>query len=156
MDTTEIDRLYASMAGCLRELLARPRHAVAARASWPNAAGVYAIFDGDRCLYVGRTGNVRMRLRSHCAPYSSHDSASFAFRLTRAALDHKTPSYRTQGGRRELANRPAFSAEFARQRARVGAMQAAFIELPNDESQALFEIFAAKSLSAEHSKFKTT
>jgi hypothetical protein len=156
MDTTEVDELWAKMAPALRALLVEPRQAVSAGTSWPKAAGVYAIFEGDECLYVGRTRDVRARMRSHCAESSTHHSASFAFRLARAKLKYEPATYRTEGGRSDLAGRPEFDAEFRRQRRRVGAMLAAFIELTDDDAQALFEIYAAKCLRAEHSKFRTT
>jgi hypothetical protein len=42
-------------------------------ASVPSAVGVYAIWDHERLLYVGRTGNLRDRLKSHAIGRRSGD-----------------------------------------------------------------------------------
>jgi hypothetical protein len=153
--TTKADQLYATMQERLDQLLRAQRQLVSAGTAWPKAAGVYAIFEGGECLYVGRTGDVRSRLKTHCADSSTHHSASFAFRLAREATGNEQATYKKAGGRAELASTPAFNAEFTRQRRRIGAMEAAFIGLPNDETQAMFEIYAAMCLLARHSKFNT-
>jgi hypothetical protein len=155
MNTNKADQLYATMRQRLDQLLGSPRRPVSAGNAWPKSAGVYAIFDAGECLYVGRTGDVRSRLKSHCADSSTHHKASFAFRLAREATGNEQATYKKAGGRAELASTPAFNAEFTRQRRRIGAMEAAFIELPNDETQAMFEIYAAMALRARHSKFNT-
>ena len=44
---------------------------------------IYLFSEGSRHLYVGRTKNLRQRLRQHSIPASQHNQAVFAFRLAR-------------------------------------------------------------------------
>ena len=155
MNTQRADELYAQMRGHLKRLLEEPRLLVSAGRAWPNAPGVYAMFEHGECVYVGRAKNVRSRMKNHSAASAGHNKASFAFRLAREAVGAPPPTYRTIGSRRARAEDPEFRAVFANQRSRVGNMQAAFIELPNDEAQAVFELYAALCLDAKYFDFAT-
>ncbi len=42
---------------------------------------IYLFSENGSHLYVGRTNNLRNRLRGHCSPSSKHFSAVFAFRI---------------------------------------------------------------------------
>ncbi len=155
MNTQRADELYAQMQGHLKRLLEEPRLLVSAGHAWPNAPGVYAMFEHGVCVYVGRTKSVRSRMRNHSAASSCHNKAAFAFRLAREATGKPPATYQTIGGRRALAEDPEFRAVFADQRARVGNMPAAFIELPDDAAQAVFELYAALCLGATYFDFAT-
>lgn len=68
------------------------------------SACVYLFSEDGRHLYVGRTRNLRQRLRQHSIPSSQHNQAVFAFRLAREATGRLTAEY-TGEGRRESSLR---------------------------------------------------
>ena len=43
--------------------------------------GVYAFYENDEPIYVGRSNRMRSRIREHGAESSGHESATFAYKL---------------------------------------------------------------------------
>jgi hypothetical protein len=68
-------------------------------------AGIYIFYDGDTPVYVGRTRNLQRRLSGHIS--TSHESASFAFRLTRIT-QNKFTTYKSANSRPVLFADPEF------------------------------------------------
>lgn len=54
---------------------------------------IYLFSEGERHLYVGRSNNIRGRLRRHCSPGATHRMAAFAFRLARESTGNIKASY---------------------------------------------------------------
>ncbi len=69
--------------------------------------GVYLFSEGERHLYVGRSNDIRARIRLHCRPGSTENQASFAFLLTREACGVPKATYRPEGSRRHLSTQDA-------------------------------------------------
>jgi hypothetical protein len=54
---------------------------------------IYLFSEGTKHLYVGRTKNLRQRLRQHSIPGSHHNQAVFAFRLARESTGSLVAAY---------------------------------------------------------------
>ena len=116
--------------------------------------GIYLFSEGERHLYVGRTGNIRRRYDHHCAPGSSHRSAAFAFKLAREATDRKTPSYQKGADSRDgLISDPVFLNVFKAAKARIRQMAFRWVEEQNPVRQALLEIYCTVVLNAHYNDF---
>lgn len=115
---------------------------------------IYLFSEGDEHLYVGRTNNLRGRLRGHCAPSSGHFSATFAFRIARKESGLLKATYTKEGSRAQLAADAKFSPVFARARQRIGLMQLRFVEEADSVRQALLEIYVATVLRTPFNDFE--
>lgn len=67
-------------------------------------SGIYLLSEGPQDLYVGRSKNIRKRLKMHVGHYAG---ASFAVKLARLATGRKT-SYTTKDSTKQLMSDPAF------------------------------------------------
>jgi hypothetical protein len=135
-------------------LLAAPL-VVTAQAEAPAKAGIYVFYDEpDQPRYVGRTRNLRRRLRQHAHPDATHYSASFAF--ARARREGWDPLKKLT--RAALAADPAFAQLFAQHRQRVGQMWVRWVEEEDDIVQTLLEVYAAVTLGTtpDYNSFRTS
>ena len=121
----------------------------------PVTGGICVFSDNDIPIYVGRTRNLRRRLRQHSHKDSTQFSASFAFLMARRELFGPHPKKQT---RHQLAISKPFDAVFAYCRKRVGAMQVRWVEEEDPTVQSLLEIYAAVTLgtTAHYNSFRTT
>lgn len=121
----------------------------------PRAA-VYLFSESGRNLYVGRTRNLRQRMRQHSIPSSQHNQAVFAFRLARETTGRLVASYSGEGRRASLASDDlAFAAAFTDAKTRVRAMQVRYVEEIDPLRQALLEIYASIVLGTPYNDFNT-
>jgi hypothetical protein len=118
-------------------------------------SGVYLFSEADIHFYVGRTSNLRQRLRNHCGVSSAHNQAVFAFKLARHATDNITATYVGLGTRERLSIDPAFAQAFIDSKTRVRSMQLRFVEEPDPLRQALLEIYTASLLKTKFNDFET-
>ena len=95
--------------------------------------GVYVFYEKGNPIYVGRSNNVRNRIRQHGDDNSDRHSATFAFKLLREALDEP------KGKAQEIES--AHKDEYRRQRERVRSMTYRAVSIPDQLEQTLFEIF---------------
>ncbi|MCE0559357.1 GIY-YIG nuclease family protein [Motilimonas sp. E26] len=116
-------------------------------------SGIYLFSENGDHLYVGRTNTIRKRLQNHCRPSSGHNSATFAFRLTRAITGITQATYVAEGSRSSLEKHPKFGPEFIRQKQRVREMQVRFVSEPDPMRQALLEMYVSVSLGTPHNDF---
>lgn len=116
---------------------------------------VYLFSERDRHLYVGRTRQLRSRLRQHSIPAAGHNQAVFAFRLAREATGRTEAAYTTAGSRVALTKDPDFAAAFDQAKARVREMDVRLVEEPDPLRQALLEIYAAVVLQTPYNDFET-
>ncbi len=73
--------------------------------------GVYLFSSREgRDLYVGRTNNLKRRIRQHCS--GTHRQAAYAFKMARRSSGNTRPSYRPEGSREALAKDPVFAKKF--------------------------------------------
>ena len=117
-------------------------------------AGIYLFSEGDKHLYIGRTDNMRRRLKLHCRPSSQHNQATFAFRLTREITGNLKATYKSgDGSRTALVQDPLFLQNFIEQKRRISLMDIRFVEEINPTSQALLEIYASVVLKTPYNDF---
>ena len=114
---------------------------------------IYLFSENGEYLYVGRTNNLRNRLRDHCSPSSRHSSAAFAFRIARHDTGLKA-TYKSEGSRASLSQHPKFGPAFVNAKLRVGSMDIRYIEESNPVKQALLEIYVATVLETPYNDFE--
>lgn len=117
-----------------------------------KAPGIYAFFEDGVCVHVGRTRDIAQRIRSHRT--LSHLKATYAFKRTRGILGH-VATYKKEGSRAHLMQTEAFSEEFRRQVALVGAMTVKFVEVEDPLEQHFAEVLCALEWGLDLSEFST-
>ena len=115
---------------------------------------IYLFSESGKHLYVGRTNNLRNRLRGHCSPSSRHFSAVFAFRIAREDTGFTKASYKPEGSRANLCEHPVFGPAFVEAKRRVANMDIRYVEEADPIKQALLEIYAAMSLGTPYNDFE--
>ena len=117
-------------------------------------AGVYLFSERGRHLYVGRSSNIRGRLRNHCRRH--HNAASFAFLLARKKTGNLKPTYKREGSRAHLMSQATFRTAFFSQIERVKRMDIRFVKERNPWRRMLLEAYVAIELKTPYNKFKET
>lgn len=115
---------------------------------------IYLFSENGGHLYVGRTNNLRNRLRGHCSPSSRHFSAVFAFRIAREDTGLTRASYKPEGSRANLCEQPIFGAAFVEAKRRVAVMDIRYVEEIDPIKQALLEIYVATTLGTRYNDFE--
>ena len=142
--STDYEQALDDVKGAFRKLKDAEAHQLAT-AELPKTPGIYVLSEMDGHCYVGRTGNLRKRLKQHTAAVP--EQASLAVHIAR--LDAETPATsRPGGGARYLyRNNERFRAAFEAALQRIGAMQVRYVGFQEDEDdglrQAMLEIYAA-------------
>jgi len=116
---------------------------------------IYLFSESDRHLYVGRTKNLKQRLRQHSIPGSQQNQAVFAFRLAREATGRMIAAYTIQGSRTAMTADEEFATAFTEAKRRVRAMQVRYVEETDPLRQALLEIYASIVLQTPYNDFHT-
>lgn len=117
-------------------------------------AGVYLLSEAGRYLYVGRSNDIRGRIRRHSRPGATHRMAAFAFRLAREVTGNIRASYKKgEGSRAGLMENPAFVEAFTSAKARICEMDLRFVEEADPVRQALLEVYVAVVLEAKYNDF---
>ncbi len=96
--------------------------------------GVYVFYENGDPIYVGRSNNMRGRIREHGAESSARYSATFAFKLLRQELDF--PSRRAEDIEKNHKE------EYRKQRERVRDMTFRAVQISDQLEQSLFETYA--------------
>ena len=123
----------------------------------PAAAGVYLLSEPNLHLYVGRTRNLRRRLRDHSSPSANHHQATLAIKIARIETQHDKPTYQSAGSTTDLlSSSSTFRTAFDDAKARIRAMQVRYVEEQEPVRQALLEIYAAVELGTYYNSFETT
>jgi hypothetical protein len=123
--------------------------------SLPTKCAVYLFSEDNNHLYVGRSKNLRQRLRGHCIPSSTHFSASFAFRIARQETGHLKATYTAKGSRKSLVIDTVFGQTFEIAKKRVSSMDIRYVEEVDQTNQALLEIYASTVLKTPYNDFDT-
>lgn len=116
---------------------------------------IYLFSEGARHLYVGRTKNLRQRLRQHSIPASQHNQAVFAFRLARESTGSLVAAYTSSGSRAALCAQDEFSSAFTLAKERVRYMDVRYVEENDSLRQALLEIYVSIVLKTPYNDFDT-
>lgn len=116
-------------------------------------SGIYLFTENGKHLYTGRTNGIRTRLKQHCRPGSTHNSAPFAFRLARESCNILKATYKKEGSRASLIENPEFSTAFNSAKSRLRTMQIRVVEESNPLRQALLEMYVHISLETPYNDF---
>lgn len=141
--TEKMPALYKA----LMESDAKPVSAV----DHPKAPGIYLLIS-DHVEHVGRTRNLRQRLRAHRTP--NHNSASFAFKKARRELG-VLASYTRLGSRAALQVDEVFGECFRRHVTAVSDMTVRFIRVEEPIDQYLLELYTVLELDMPADEFDT-
>lgn len=133
------------------QLMAQPLTAIR-KGAFPKAAAIYIFYLDGLAVHVGRTRNLRQRLRGHVS--NSHYSASFAFKRARSATGIKA-TYRKGEGRGPLLENPAFRMAFDHALTEVQGMSVRYLIVDDPIDQYLLELYAALELETSLSEFDT-
>ncbi len=117
-------------------------------------SGIYLFSENTTHLYVGRSANIRNRLKNHC--HGHENTAAFAFLLARQKTGNLTPSYRKEGSRSELMTQPLFKEAFFSAIERIKRMDVRVVEEPDPIRQTLLELYVSIAVGTPHNSFKTT
>jgi hypothetical protein len=109
--------------------------------------GCYAMYEGDKAMYVGRSKHVVRRLTQHLCS-SSPNSATLAYKLAKKER-------RARGNPDRLMENPEFKAVFDEKQRRLQAMRVAFVPISDPVTMYVFEVYAAMKLDAEWNHFYT-
>lgn len=152
-----MDPRFAAIVESLQPALDRLKSMQAFAGPLPiGVRGVYLFSEGGRHLYVGRSNNIRQRLRQHRQPSSQHNQAVFAFKLAREETGKLVAAYRMgPNSRAGLIGDPALSEAFSRAKARVRSMEFRYVEEEDQTRQALLELYCAIALSCPYNDFNT-
>jgi hypothetical protein len=116
---------------------------------------IYLFGEKGRPLYVGRTRELRRRMRNHCGPASGHNQAVFAFKLARELTGKTVPGYTAQNSRQTLLGDNDFLTAFTESKKRVLSMELRFVEERDPLRQTLLEIYVAFVLKTPYNDFDT-
>jgi predicted GIY-YIG superfamily endonuclease len=153
--TTGVERFRESvrkMPKLLRSLEESEAIEIAEVTSTIPKSGVYVFYENSRPIYVGRSNNMRTRLRQHGRESSGHNQATFAFMLAKEQMKVDKKASITRG---QLEQAPGFKKAFYEARRRVREMKIRFIPIDDQIDQALFEIYAALALGTPYNDFGT-
>jgi hypothetical protein len=118
--------------------------------------GLYAFYEDNKPIYVGISGQNRMktRIQEHSRPSSNSNTAPFAFNI--AKDDAKKNKIDISGKREILEKKPEFKKIFTLAKERVSKMQVRVVEINDPHFRALFEIYATLVLNTtEYNSFET-
>lgn len=120
----------------------------------PNFAGVYAFFDQEAAVYVGRTAKRGLggRMKNHLA--RAHNQAVLAYKLAKRELEYKT-EYSGPGTRSARMKEQTFLDAFERKRAYISQLRVKFVAIDDPDHQYVFEFYASKRLRSPNNDFNT-
>ncbi len=117
-------------------------------------SGVYVFYREGKPLYVGRSNRLKERIQEHGRPSSDHYSATLAFNIAKEMVNYKRNEHRVTT-RNDLEKAPGFEKAFFLARKQVAEMQVKVIEIKDQITQALFEIYTALTLNTKYNDFGT-
>lgn len=115
---------------------------------------VYLFSQNGEDLYVGRTNDLRTRLRGHCSTASKHFSATLAFRIARQKSGRTKATYAAKGSRADLCNDEIFAAMFHDAKQQVANMDVRYVEEVDPVKQTLLEVYVATVLDTPYNDFE--
>jgi predicted GIY-YIG superfamily endonuclease len=146
-----VDSLHPSFE---RLMLMTPLAMTAIPSNLPEKC-IYLLSEGTNHLYVGRTRNLKRRLKHHSTAGAQHNKAVFAFKLAREKTGRVVATYSVKGSRTALCSEPAFADAFTQAKTRVRSMDLRFVEEADPTRQALLEIYVSVVLGTKYNDFDT-
>ena len=146
----QVKAVLGQMEPLLAELQDCPAETFATRRRLPNR-GVYAFYEGNQILYIGRSNQIWERIRTHGRRGATQEQANFAFRLLAREYDlevgHDAPA-----NRRQIAAQ--YAVEFREQKQRVRNMTVKAVAIDDDTVSYFFEAYAILALdTTEFNRF---
>lgn len=123
-------------------------------ASMPTA-GIYLFSENGIPLYVGRTRNLRKRIRKHSRPGATYKMAAFAFHIARDVTGNLLATYKPVGSRADLMKNAEFCQAFRDAKTRINTMELRFVEEIDPVRQAILEIYVSMCLKTPYNDFDT-
>jgi hypothetical protein len=120
----------------------------------PPLRGVYAFFEVDNAVYVGRTSKRGLgpRMQNHLTLNPSQ--GVLAFKLARRHLGLET-AYSGDKTRLGLMKDATFVSVFRERLAYVAGLSVRFAEIEDSDDQYVFEYYASKRLKSPNNDFNT-
>ena len=115
--------------------------------------GVYVLYENGKPIYVGRSNRLKQRIQEHSRPSSTHNSAPFAFNLAKEKA--LKAGFNLSNPRSQLENEPTFKVLFTQAKQRVSQMRVRAIQIENQVTQTVFEVYAALALETSRNDFNT-
>ena len=112
---------------------------------WPEE-GVYVFYENGKPRYIGRSNSVRNRVRQHSSPSAKAAQAPFAVRLLREKLN-EPGGHRARYNGKQLAEK--YVQEFQEQLERISKMDVRAVEITDQPTQGIFEIYASVALGTD-------
>lgn len=140
------ERIIEEMPVLLEQLNSKPMLKKGDDQSCLPGKGIYVLFDNDKPTYVGRSNNVKQRLKGHCSQSSDRFSATFAFRLAIKEYEQKFGKSTKGILRQNLEKNPDFKILFTDAKAKVSEMGIKSIGIDDQIKQTIFEVYAAMKL----------
>lgn len=112
--------------------------------------GVYLFLEGDTVERVGRSNNLRKRLKSHLQ--ADHNSGAYAFKRARQRLG-LSATYRKESSRKVLQQNAEFVLLFREEIARLRSLTVKYVEVSDPVDQYLLELYAAVSYNLPLDEF---
>lgn len=129
------------------ELIKKPLLAIKDHKDVPKM-GIYVFYENGEPLYVGRTNRMKTRIQEHARPSSPYNSASFAFLIAKKEAANKGINIKRPS--KDLVNNSEFDKIHKETKGRVSNMLVRFIEIKDQVSQTLFEVYASIELKTVH------
>lgn len=118
----------------------------------PNEPAIYVFYEDNTPVYVGRTRNLRNRIRGHIT--ESHNKATFAFKSARLQTG-KNATYKKGEGRDNLIKDANFSLAFKSHIDKIKTMNIKYLIIIDPIKQYLLELYAAMELGTSLTEFDT-
>ena len=136
--------------------------------------GNYVFYEGDKPMYVGRSGKNRLkdRLHEHSRKSSKSNKASFAFEIAkREHIKETIKKFNSQDisfsemeieltklnwKREDLENDREFKGRFHQAKERVKGMSIRVVEIEDSIEQTIFEVYAHMMLKTPFNDFDTS
>jgi hypothetical protein len=135
----------------LKEDTLKPASALPAEV---GGRGIYVFYEGNSPLYVGRSNTLRKRIQQHCRPASTHNQATFAYRIAGTELGLPRAGYHPDDSRaRRLETNAALRSAFSKAKERIRAMSVRILKVDDPRQQALFELYAAIVFETPYNDF---
>jgi predicted GIY-YIG superfamily endonuclease len=115
--------------------------------------GIYLFSEGPTHIYVGRSNNIRNRIRNHTRASGTSYTATLAFRIARDVTGITKASYTKEGSRRDLEHNVDFRKAFTDAKTRVANVDIRYVEELDATRQAILEIFVATTLDTPFNDF---
>jgi hypothetical protein len=110
--------------------------------------GVYVFYEGKRPVYVGRSNRMKERIYEYGRPGTDMRGASFPVLIVRKKTGDSRPLH-------ELMEDKKVMDEFSMAKKQIARMIVRVVEIEDQVTQAVFEIFAAVNLKTKYNDFST-